>query len=49
MKKLEISKEDLIFNLNKIKQVLEENHDNNSIPKLIAVIKGNGIENNIET
>ena len=43
MKKLEISKEDLKFNLNKIRQIAEENHEESSIPKLIAVIKGNGI------
>ena len=61
MKKLEISKEDLKFNLNKIRQIAEESHDENSIPKIIAVVKGNGIgldlveyanfliENDIET
>lgn len=43
MKKLEISKEDLKLNLDKIRQIAEENHDEDSIPKLITVVKGNGI------
>ena len=43
MKKLEISKEDLKYNLEKIKKIAIENHHQNSVPKIIGVVKGNGM------
>lgn len=61
MKKLEIRKEDLKFNLNKIREIAKQNRNEDSVPKLIVVVKGNGVgldlikyanfllENNVET
>lgn len=44
MKVLEISKEDLNYNINKIKEYIiqKKQNDNENIPKIIGVIKGNG-------
>ena len=44
MKVLEISKEDLKHNINKIKEYIIQNkrEDSENIPKIIGVIKGNG-------
>ena len=43
MKQLEIKKEDLTHNINKIKELVEERTQKENRPcKIIAVVKGNG-------
>ncbi len=43
MKKIEINEEDLKINLQEIRAFLQDKHSSESIPKIIGVVKGNGI------